>query len=683
MRGKTRLRSGMREAVTEAGVVEALVYPSPRRMERRAGATEVPGAIGVDAGPHFGVVRAALAAGWEAVNQDEGGEARSVLGVLVREGEREKAWLRVSVDGGIAAELGKEGYRLVVTPDRKQGQRGNVAVTAAGTAGIRHALATLRQLVEQFGAQVPAVEIADGAALEVRGVMLDVSRNRVPTMRELGDLVERLALVKINHLQLYTEHTFAYAGHEEVWEGWSPLTGEEVRRLDALCAARGIELAANQNCFGHLQPWLKRERYRGLAEIEGLETVWRFYDWPRVGPFSLCPTDPKALEFVAGLLDQMLPCFSSGLVNINCDETADVGQGRSRGEVKVLGKGEVYARYVAAVDGLVRARGKRSMFWGDVALEHPGLMERLPKEMIALAWGYEPDSPFEQWGRALSGEGTGREFWMCPGTSSWRSITGRTKERRGNIDAALEATKKFGARGMLMCDWGDLGHCQTWPIAWHGILDGAQAAWTGKSLARRDGRAHTTVQRAKSLHGLGDRKMWLADWMDELGDVDEFLRAVGGRTRADGSAPPRLKNATVLFSDSLARFVAEQRGADGLPTRAEQLGAPTIPVGTKEEWERVEGSIRHLGRTMPAGLPAVVEEELRLTVRSGAAYAARGVLRRDEARTAAACGELAAELRGLSAEHRRVWLMRSRAGGLDESAAVYDGLAEELEALAR
>ena len=54
--------------------------------------------------------------------------------------------------------------------------------------------------------------------------MLDISRDKVPTMPTLFALVDRLAEWKINQLQLYIEHTFAYRGHEEVWRNADPMT---------------------------------------------------------------------------------------------------------------------------------------------------------------------------------------------------------------------------------------------------------------------------------------------------------------------------------------------------------------------------------------------------------------------------------------------------------------------------
>ena len=53
-----------------------------------------------------------------------------------------------------------------------------------------------------------------------------------------GEFVD-LAASRMNQLELYTEHTFAYTGHAAVWAGASPLTADDMRWLDALCAAHG------------------------------------------------------------------------------------------------------------------------------------------------------------------------------------------------------------------------------------------------------------------------------------------------------------------------------------------------------------------------------------------------------------------------------------------------------------
>ena len=158
-----------------------------------------------------------------------------------------EALVRVSLDPALTS------MRIVVDPSGiRVSTPKEMLFPAAAT------VAQLFRLAE--GGRMPCCRIEDAPALERRGYMLDVSRDRVPTMDELRALIDLLGSLKYDHLQLYVEHTFAYAGHEEVWAEASPLTPSEIRELDAWASGVGVELAANQNCFGHMHRWLTLPR---------------------------------------------------------------------------------------------------------------------------------------------------------------------------------------------------------------------------------------------------------------------------------------------------------------------------------------------------------------------------------------------------------------------------------------
>ena len=96
--------------------------------------------------------------------------------------------------------------------------------------------------------------------------MLDVSRCKVPTMQSIFSLIDLLAELSYNELQLYIEHTFAFKNHNEVWKDASPLTSEEIQIIDKYCRERFIELVPNLNSFGHFERWLMHSSYKHLAE---------------------------------------------------------------------------------------------------------------------------------------------------------------------------------------------------------------------------------------------------------------------------------------------------------------------------------------------------------------------------------------------------------------------------------
>ena len=110
-----------------------------------------------------------------------------------------------------------------------------IDLIAATPAGIFYAVQTLRQLLTAYGRELPMVRLHDAPDFPNRGVMLDISRDRVPTMETLYALIDRLSALKFNQLQLYTEHTFVYSAHKSVWKNAPPITPDEIIALDAYC----------------------------------------------------------------------------------------------------------------------------------------------------------------------------------------------------------------------------------------------------------------------------------------------------------------------------------------------------------------------------------------------------------------------------------------------------------------
>jgi hypothetical protein len=399
-----------------------------------------------------------------------------------------------------AAPAKAEGYSLTI--DRK-----GVRMEFREAGGLRAATATLRQLLRTHGRRLPFLRIRDWPDFARRGVMLDISRGRVPTLATLLDLAEHLADFKINELQLYTEHTFAYRKYPQIWRNWGALTAAEIKTLDARCRELGIDLVPNQNSFGHLRYFLADPKLRKLAEISqpypdsSGEFVRR--------PTTLAPNHPGTLPFLRGLYDDLLPNFSSSFFNIGADETWDLGRGQSKAACARRGQGRVYVDFLKRLHREVSRRGKQTMFWGDIILKYPDLIRQLPQPMIALNWGYEATHPFAaEAGRFARAK---VPFYVCPGTSTWQTLIGKNDNAFANLSAAARAGKKSGAIGYLNTDWGDGGHPQPLAVSWPLFVAGAALAWNANGydpdalapVLSRDVFEDPTGRLAKAVLALG------------------------------------------------------------------------------------------------------------------------------------------------------------------------------------
>ncbi|MBI5959697.1 MAG: beta-N-acetylhexosaminidase, partial [Chloroflexi bacterium] len=249
-----------------------------------------------------------------------------------------------------------EGYHLTIQPS-------GISLVANDARGAFYGVMTLVQLAQMYNRRLPTLEIEDWPDFPVRGVMLDISRDRVPTMETLYHLIDLLASWKINQFQLYTEHTFAYQRHRVVWEHASPITAEQILALDAYCRERYIELVPNQNSFGHMHRWFKHAPYKALAETE---TEFLSPWGNMLPPFSLSPAVPGVLNLLEELYAELLPNFTSGMFNVGCDETVDLGLGRSKTLVEQKGKGRVYLDFLLEIYRRVQSHGRTMQFWGDI-----------------------------------------------------------------------------------------------------------------------------------------------------------------------------------------------------------------------------------------------------------------------------------------------------------------------------
>lgn len=370
---------------------------------------------------------------------------------------------RELVDRGPDRSLPPEGFRLVHATE-------GTFFTAADPAGARYARSAWRQLCR--AEYLPELEIRDWPDFPVRGLMLDISRCKVPTLATLRNLAEVLADLRINQLQLYMEHTFAFPGHDLVWGDASPLDAADIRSLDLCCSEVGIELVPNFNSFGHFERWLRHPEYQHLAESPEGFTLWNGEHRPHGS--TLKPED-RSLAFVASLQDALLPHFSSRQFNIGCDETWELGQGWSRELCRKSGKHRIYLDFLKKLHAIAARRGHRVQFWADIILHEPSLIAELPKDLVGLVWGYEATHPFtEQCPRFAE---AGIEYLVCPGTSGWNSLGGRTENLLLNQRSAALSASAHGARGMLTTDWGDGGHHHPLTVSVPGIVVGAGHSW--------------------------------------------------------------------------------------------------------------------------------------------------------------------------------------------------------------
>lgn len=399
-----------------------------------------------------------------------------------------------------------EEYKLSIKKD-------NIEINASTSKGLLYGIQTLIQIIREYGYSLPGVIIEDKPYFKHRGFYHDVTRGKVPKLETLMNLVDKASFYKINELQLYIEHTFAFKGMSEVWIDKDPLTSEEIILLDRYCKNKHIELIPSISTFGHLYEVLRTKSFKNLCELtETTKPEYSFVD--RMAHHTLNVTDEDSIKLVGNMLEQFMPLFSSNKFNICCDETFDLGKGKSSKEADRLGIGKLYVDFLNKVISIVKEYDKEIMFWGDVILNHPDLINTIDKDAICVNWNYW--CGVEEKDTRIIAE-SGRKQYVCPGVGGWSHLMNLMDNAFENIYRMISYGVKYDAIGVLNTNWGDYGHINLLYSSIPGMIYGAALSWN-PNIEKDFNKMYKDI----SILEFGDSSGTLVSLLAELSKCQEF-----------------------------------------------------------------------------------------------------------------------------------------------------------------
>ncbi len=345
-------------------------------------------------------------------------------------------------------DYGTDEYGITVTEE-------GITITQSGDCSIFRAVASLKQLLRQYGDAIPCCEIKDSPDFARRAYMLEISCGRMPKVATIKRYIDYLASLKYNEFQLYVENfSVKYSAFPKYTADFDCLTPEDLEELDDYCRERFIDFVPNQNGFGHMSTWLAQDEFKHL-DVSGGE----------VNTATVNPLLPETYEFMDKIYGSLLPHFKSGYVNIGFDEAYGLGKYQLEEVCKEKGEATVFMDYLNKIADLIDTKyHKKVQFWADMIYNHPEAFKRVPEGAIPLAWGYDPIKSAMGEAIFINMESHGTKYYVCPGTSNWMSLTGRFDVVNFNLRTYADAGRKHHAYGYLLTDWGcDDGHV-TFPV---------------------------------------------------------------------------------------------------------------------------------------------------------------------------------------------------------------------------
>lgn len=289
--------------------------------------------------------------------------------------------------GGDRAELGDEGYELVIDTAR-------VEVTAATPAGLFYGVQTIRQLlpplVEYTAAYrrplwIPVGRIVDVPRFEWRGAMLDVARHFRP-VEDVKRFIDLMAPYKLNRLHLHLSDDQGWRIEIPGWPllteiggstqvGGGPggfYTTADYTEIVEHAASRFITIVPEIDVPGHTNAALA-----SYPELNCDGVAPELYTGTAVGFSSLCTQEEITYEFLDDAIREIAALTPGPYFHVGGDEARQTRE-------------EDYRAFIERVQAIVQSHGKRMIGWDEV------VTTRLAPEALVQLWRPlwpDPDAP--------------------------------------------------------------------------------------------------------------------------------------------------------------------------------------------------------------------------------------------------------------------------------------------------
>ena len=149
-------------------------------------------------------------------------------------------------------------------------------------------------------------------AFDKFGVMIDCSRNAVITAEAFERMADILSELGYNTIRLYTEDTYEVEGEPYFGYLRGRYTKEELKRMDAYAARRGIELIPCIQTLAHLGTIFRYAEYGKIKDIDDIILVG----------------DERTYTLIDNMFKSLSECFTTRNVHIGMDEAHMLGMGK-------------------------------------------------------------------------------------------------------------------------------------------------------------------------------------------------------------------------------------------------------------------------------------------------------------------------------------------------------------------
>ncbi|MEN8193568.1 MAG: family 20 glycosylhydrolase [Bacteroidota bacterium] len=336
-----------------------------------------------------------------------------------------------------------------------------IIIRGISEVGVFYGAMSLIQLIENSHSNsLQNLEVFDWPDMTVRGISDDISRGQVSTIDNFKRIIDFMARYKMNTYMPYLEDMLELDSYPSIGKQRGALTKSEINELVEFAGERFIDVIPIFQTLGHFENILSQKEFLEYAEYPGAA--------------SLSVTEAKTYLFIENMLNEVFELFPSEYINIGADESYDVGRGKSKDLAEKVGIAVVHANHYKKVYDICKKNNKKVLMYGDIILNHPKILELIPKDIIIVDWHYSASTNYES---ANIFQDAGFEYYVSPSVWNFRTTFPNYQTALPNIKSIINNGIRKASTGMINSNWGDYGAETFKEFVLYGYAWSAQCSW--------------------------------------------------------------------------------------------------------------------------------------------------------------------------------------------------------------
>lgn len=288
------------------------------------------------------------------------------------------------------------------------------------------------------------------------GILLDCSRNSVPSISFLKELIRFCACCGLNQFYLYMEDVYEIPGNKYFGAYRGRYSRSELEEVDRYAGEMGVEVMPAIQTLAHMHTYLRWTAARKLRDTEDI----------------LLAGSEETEEFIKSMIRNASLPFRTDKIHIGMDEADLLGLGKYLRLNGYRPRYEIMTEHLKMVCGICRDMGLKPMIWSDMffRLKSPcgdyydlpeetefGELLPLPEDLTLVYWDYYHHDSAEYEKNIRLHHKLTEHVRFAGGGWTWNGIAPNYSKAEKTMEEGLKACRRQEIDKVICTFWFDNG----------------------------------------------------------------------------------------------------------------------------------------------------------------------------------------------------------------------------------